>query len=227
MINFEKILLAFFDIQGYSDFVSNNSYADCIEKTEELLKTVKKDAGDSHLFDIRLKCWILSDPIIVIPDINTRPLDMPAIDFFISICSGLMARGLRAGLPLRGALGAGNFYKNDDIIVSSALIDAARYEKEQNWLGAVITPAALSLINEVCPAFEKEYQTLHNFGRFLDKGKIPWKTRKHSHVNDIPKPEYGFYIKPALPIRDWKRYLPKYFKIDDKIEASDRLYNGI
>lgn len=226
MINADRILLAFFDIQAYSSFIDNNSKNDCLTKAENLFKYIKKDVGDSHILDIRLRHWIFSDSIIMIPDIETRSLDIAVIDFLIAMCSVLMFRGIRAGLPLRGAIGTGYFYKNDDIIVSSALVDAAAYEKEQNWLGAVITPSALSLINEIHPGFENEYKSLLNFGRFLDNDKIPWTESKHKHGPEILKPEYSFYIKPAISLTNWREYLPAYFKIDSKIAASDILYGA-
>ena len=225
-INTDKILLAFFDIQAYSAFVGKNSKNYCLEKAENLFKYIKKDVGYSHILDIRLRHWIFSDSIIMIPDVETHSLDIAVIDFLIAMCSGLMSRGILAGLPLRGAIGTGYFYKNDDIIVSSALVDAATYEKEQNWLGAVITPSALSLINEIHPGFENEYKSLLNFGRFLDKGKIPWTDSKHKHGLDILKPEYSFYIKPTISFTNWREYLPDYFKIDSKVSASDLLYGA-
>lgn len=224
-INIDKILLAFFDIQAYSDFVRKNPKNHCLEKAENLFKDIKKDMGGSHILDIRLRHWIFSDSIIMIPDVETHPLDIAVIDFLIAMCSGLMFRGILEGLPLRGAIGTGYFYKNDDIIVSSALVDAATYEKEQNWLGAVITPSALSLINEIHPGFENEYKSLLNFGRFLDKGKIPWTNSKHEP--DIPKPEYSFYVKPIkLYNTNWRKRLPDYFEINSKVSASDLLYGA-
>ncbi len=221
-LNTDKVLLAFFDIHAYSDFIRNNTKAACLEKAENLFKDIKNDVGDSHVLDIGLKHWIFSDSIIMISDVESRALDIAAIDFLITMSSVLMFRGIRAGLPLRGAIGTGYFYKNDDIIISSALVDAATYEKEQNWYGAVVTPTALTLINEICPGFESEYKTLLNFDRFLDKGKIPWKDSKHGKT--IPKPEHSFYVKPARSIAKWREYLPDYIEKDNKVEASDILY---
>ncbi len=224
-INTDKIILAYFDIQAYSSFISNNSKEGCIKKTKDLLDIVKKDLR-SFILNIKVKHWILSDSIIIIPDIENRPLDISTIDFLVTMSSGLMFRGAWAGLPLRGALGAGYFYKDNDIIISSALVDAATYEKEQNWYGAVITPTALTLIREIYPSFENEYKTLLNFERFLDKGKIPWTDSKHKHGKAIHKPEHSFYIKPAMPLTDWRKYLPDYIEINKKVEASDFLYGA-
>lgn len=227
-LNLDKILLAFFDIQAYSTFIRKiNSQLVCVKQAKKLLMKIQKDVNNSFFLDMHLKQWILSDSIIVIPDIEKHSLDIGLIDFFISMCSLLMVRGLREGLPLRGAIGTGYFYKEDDIIVSSALVDAAMYEKEQNWLGAVITPAAMDVINDICPAFESRYKTLLNFGRHLDIGEIPWKNSTNpNHGKDIPKPENGFYIKPNMADPDWRRHLPSYFENDDKVKWSDRLYGA-
>ena len=221
-INIDKTLLAFFDIQAYSAFISNNSKDHCIEVSEALFKNIKRDSG-SFMCDIKLRHWIYSDSIILIPDTEARVLDIPSIDFFISICSVLMFRGLRAGLPLRGAIGAGYFYKNNDVIIGTALVDATTYEKEQNWLGAVITPAALSLIKKFHPSFDKKYADILNFGRFLNRGRIPWK-KPYEKEKGISKPRNCFYIKPTMPDPNWRKYLPAHYNDDIKIQESDILY---
>jgi hypothetical protein len=249
-INEDKIILAYFDIQAYSSFVGSNSKADCVNKTKDLLDVVKRDLQSRNL-ENKVRHWILSDSIIIIPDIESCKLDISAIDFLVTMSSCLLYRGVSKGLLLRGAVGAGYFYKDDDIVVSSALVDAAAYEKEQNWYGAVITPTALKLINEIYPGFENEYKTLHNFDRFLAKGNIPWKdSKQHSphyrhkilqkscalrrlagrthskaiHGKELLKPQQSFYIKPARRLANWRKYLPTYIEINCKVQNSDFLY---
>ncbi len=223
IINIDKIPLAFFDIQAYSTFIQKNSKDECIKKTEDLLQTVKRDAG-SFIQGYKVNHWILSDSIIVIPDLDERPLDLYSIDFLFLICSDLLYRGLKASLPLRGAIGSGYFYKNNDVIVSSALVDAARHEKEQNWLGAVITSSALSLMTELRPTFMNEYASLYNFGRTIRYGSVPWKISKNNPESSQHPHEFDFYIKPINSVPNWRQYLPAHFRIDDKVASSDCLY---
>jgi hypothetical protein len=48
----------------------------------------------------------------------------------------------RIFLPLRGAISHGEFYADSarDIYFGKAFLDAMRWEKEQNWIGAILTP---------------------------------------------------------------------------------------
>jgi hypothetical protein len=136
-------------------------------------------------------------------------------------------------IPLRGAVGGGYFYKDGEIIVSSALVDAARYEKEQDWLGAVLTPNALELI-EKAKKLQNPYPidfSSVRFNSYVRYGKIPWKPAEKQP--DLPRPEETYYIKPfKMPYYkaqgdNWptwaKENLPG-FNSPEKIENSHCLY---
>ncbi len=70
------------------------------------------------------------------------------IKWFLATCSMIMRLSMMSHFPLRGAIGGGDFYKDGEIIVSSALVDAHDHEIKQDWLGAVLTPSALKLIEK-------------------------------------------------------------------------------
>ena len=111
-------------------------------------------------------------------------------------------------------------------MVSSALVDAARYEKEQNWLGAVLTPKAYKLIEQAKEREIKEKGKTDvdfTFKPFIRFGSIPWKMTG----SDIEKPPECYYIKPFhMADKDWaSNHLPDYFKDKEgKIEKSYCLY---
>lgn len=127
---------------------------------------------------------------------------------------------MRHNLPLRGALGGGDFYQNGEIIVSAGLVDAVMYEKKQNWLGAVLTPEAIYTINATESKYKGEFDidlSLGRFPQFVRKGQIPWKSGEY-------KQEY-YYIKPSMTDKAWRNLLPHYFeKTDTKLDNSDSLY---
>jgi hypothetical protein len=145
----------------------------------------------------------------------------------------IMRTSMRNGFPLRGAIGGGDFYKDGEIMVSSGLIDAVKYEKEQDWFGAVLTPKALQVI-EGAKQYEITHKGLTNidfsssdFISCVRYGVIPWKpTSKYAKEAGSRQ---MYYIKPYMADIDdknWeKNYLPQYFKdISSKIKNSHCLY---
>lgn len=151
-----------------------------------------------------------------------------SIAFFFATCSMIMADAIKQGFPLRGAVGGGDFFKDGEVMVSSALVDAARYEKEQNWLGAVLTPAAKALVEqakEVEIKFKDKTDIaflLDTFKPYIKFGKIPWK----KNGNNITKPQEWYYIKPYnIADENWVSHLPIYFNNnEEKIKNSHCLY---
>lgn len=212
LVYIKETLVAFFDIYAYSAFIEKNPMDKCILEVGGLFKKIKKDAYSFHQ-DIKLKHWILSDSIIVTPDISSYPLKRESIDLFLMISSALMYRGMRNGFPLRGAIGGGGFYKDGEIIVSSALVDACKYEKKQNWFGTVITPNAMNIINKYDPGFTSEFDKVDNLRKYVRKGVIPWKEK----TLELPK-ELFYIISHKLFTKDWTEYLPDYLRSKKKLE---------
>lgn len=186
----KETIVAFFDIYGFSAFIEKNSTEHCILELEKFLETVRRDAnsklavGDGE--DIKFKIEIFSDSIIFKLDTF---LDESSIDFFLLVCSLLMFRGIKNGFPLRGAIGGGSFYKKDDVLISSALMDAVKFEKAQDWFGTAITPKALKIIKDKYPIFASEVIEVVKYGA------IPWKDEVESERPDfLCKSEDFFYI---------------------------------
>jgi hypothetical protein len=212
LVIYHNTLVGFFDIQAYSDFIKKTSFKDAIWKINGLISEVKANAN-TDIFGVKLNCWILSDSIILVVDTERCCLFAGSIEWFLGTCSMIMANAMIHHFPLRGAIGGGDFFKDGEVMVSSALVDAARYEKEQNWLGAVLTPKAYDLVKDLLEDRHKP---------FIRYGKIPWK-----EGNNIVKPHEWYYIKPFefdTPEKNWSQYLPDYFKDERKIENSRCLY---
>lgn len=188
----KETIIAFFDIYGFSTFIEDEkkSMEDKISALEKFLERVKNDArsmlGNTDGEDVKFKIEIFSDSIIFKLDTY---LDETSIDFFLLICSVLMFRGIRAGFPLRGAIGGGSYYKKNDVLVSSALVDAVKFEKVQDWFGTVITPKALKIIKDKYPVFESEVIEVVKYGT------IPWKDDFESKkLDSLCKTDEFFHI---------------------------------
>lgn len=224
---YQNTLVAYFDIQAYSNFIDDTRFEDSIWRTSKLIKEIKSWTK-TDMGDVKLNRWILSDSIIIVIDTERSPLFSGSIATLLGTCSYMMASAMRDRFPLRGAIGGGDFLKDGELLVSSALVDAARYEKIQNWFGAVLTPSAVELIAHADQE-EIKRKRRNNIDSFLDNnqficyGNIPWKN--NSNIENRNHPHY--YIKPHMNEKDWVRnYIPEYFEDrDGKIKKSDILYN--
>jgi hypothetical protein len=230
LIYYQETLVGFFDIIGYSSFIDGNTIEQAIQRVSHFLNEAINFAK-TDILAVKIDHWILSDSIIIVVDTNRNPLFEGSLEMFLGICSMVMRYGMQHGFPLRGAIGGGDFYKDGEVMVSSALVDAARYEKEQEWLGAVLTPKALAMVEKA-----KEFEIRHKekslidfssdrFMHYVRYGMIQWK-RNESHIE---KPDKTYYIKPFdMAEVDWvSKYLPDHFnklKKSEMIENSHCLY---
>jgi hypothetical protein len=235
IVYYQNTLVGFFDIQAYSAFIEHTGMAEAVKKITHCFQAIIGTAT-TEILAVKFDRWILSDSIIVVVDTNRHPLFAGSLSWFLQTCSMIMQISMTNGFPLRGAIGGGDFYKDGEIMVSSALVDAATYEKQQDWLGAVLTPCALEMIEKA-----KKYEIMREGKTKIDfssndinfcvrYGVIPWKpTSNYAKREDSHQ---MYYIKPCMAdITDeakhnWaSTFLPPYFKAPLKIENSHRLYS--
>ncbi len=221
IVYYQDTLVGFFDIIGYSSFIEKTSIEEAILKISGVLNGIR-DFARADIWAVKLDRWIFSDTVIIVVDTTRHPLFCGSLEVFLATCSAIMADSMKAGFPLRGAIGGGDFYKDGEVMVSSALVDAARYEKKQEWLGAVLTPKAVEVIekakdlqNKLRPENPIDFDS-EKFNHYIRYGKIPWK-------EEVIK---TYYIKPYdFGDEDWaEKYLPKYFDGKEKIKNSHDLY---
>lgn len=228
---FENTLVALFDIQGYSAFVSSTPRENVISKTKKLYDFAQS-ISSTDFYDVKTKFWILSDTIIITIDTKRAPLYFGSAKVFVQTCSSFLYESLRfCSLPVRGAIGFGYFYfdehrgKNDfgdsSFIVGDALVDAATYEKQQNWLGAMFTPSAVTALSGITSNEDgKNILDCSKMDKVVSKGEIPLRNGKT---------EKGYYLLPFkgnVQSLNWRSFLPSYFKDDNgKLANSDCLYS--
>lgn len=225
IVYYQDTLVGFFDIQGYKSFLDSSEFDECIRRLEPFIHSLA--ISDTDMQGLKLDHWILSDSIVVVIDTNRSSLNLQSLQLFFYKCSQIMATAMENGFPLRGAIGGGDFYKDAELMVSTALVDAAKYEKVQNWLGAVITPTAFKLMEQARERADDEMPIAPSCGSFprqIRDGNIPWKPCKENEAKLIKLPSM-YYIKPCMANDNWRNHLPDYFKIDDKVSNSDILYS--
>lgn len=217
----KNTLVGFFDIMGYSNFIESPvpDFQTKINKIKRLFD-INKSTCDTDMLAVKLHSWVLSDSLIVVVDTDRHPLFNGSINVLLYTCSAILNETMSiSNMPVRGAIGGGDFYKSDDLLISSALVDAANFEKKQDWLGAVLTPKAKTMIENHSSNFFTD--TKSDIKSVLKYGPVPM---KHGVYQDM------HYIHPITGrgnpnwIRDW---LPDYFDPNSsKIKNSDVLYGA-
>jgi hypothetical protein len=232
LVYYQDTLVGFFDIQAYSEYINKTNIEQAIQKIGNFISRVRSSA-DTDALAVKIDHWILSDSVIIVVDTNRFPLFFGSLEVFFGACSMIMYDAITTGFPVRGAVGGGDFYKDGEMMVSSALVDAALYEKEQNWLGAVLTPMAVKLV-EKAKAYEIKIKGKTNidlssdqFKPYIRYGAIPWKQNDHLiQKPSVQKPSEAYFIKPFnMADKDWAiKYLPLHFADKAKIDKSNCLY---
>lgn len=227
LVYYQDTLVGFFDIQAYSYFIKETKIEEAIQRISLFFSNTRSTAR-TDILAVKLDHWILSDSIILVVDTNRHPLFAGSLEVFLGTCSMIMQDAMKHGFPLRGAIGGGDFYKDGEIMVSSGLVDAALYEKAQDWLGAVLTPKALQIV-EKAKEFEIRRKgetridfSVEKFKHFVRYGVIPWKP----DGRHVKMPHETYYIKPFQMVdKNWaSKYLPNYFEDTSKINNSHCLY---
>jgi hypothetical protein len=136
ILGFQNMLLDFNkQHQGHLDVFVQVYYHDVIEALRESGEYYPNEVSitwfsDSFLFfshDDTLKSFVL--------------IEQEAGHFFW--------RAICMGMPLRGALGFGEFYGdlNSSTFLGPALIDAYHYAEHQDWLGFIVAPSAYNRLD--------------------------------------------------------------------------------
>lgn len=172
----QRVLLAFFDVLGFSDRVANGeapalyrTYVD-LAKRLSLLRTTtysqwlpRANPGDPLDLDSLLASLQSGQPIEWVPAARIRNSETDGLSTlhfsdtlifwsvddplhhgeFIDVVIDFFCHALASGLPLRGALAAGDLIYDTDnsIIIGGALVEAAKAESAQAWCGVGLGPS--------------------------------------------------------------------------------------
>jgi len=172
---FQKRWISYFDLLGFSNLVQTNGELSVFNTiTTAIEEFGRKRNPNGHFVE---RVWFSDSFILYSQGASERdfsPLEQISRHFFLSL--------IQKEIPVRGALACGEAYadKDNNILFGKALLEAYKYAENQDWIGLILTPAAVQRMEEIgLPASERPYYA---------KWPIPYKKCKQ-----------GFRFPPELP----------------------------
>lgn len=155
-----KSFVAFFDILGFKDLVSNNSHEelfeiydfalyDTLKSMIPILKTVYGFFPQLGTKEIdTLEIYIISDSIIIVQkDTSTK-----GFLYLLAVSRIILSSAMGGGIPLRGGISVGevSVIKNEygTTILGKGLTKAYEIESNQSWSGAIVSKECFDFLKE-------------------------------------------------------------------------------
>ena len=192
---YTRKFIAYLDILGFKDLVSNNSHERVCSLYEKLFatmttiaisggKTILVNDGDKQhaTYDssnIKVNSLIISDSVVIWTDDNS----MKSFVDIIAVLRHLLNYSLKMGLPLRGSLVEGNLDKINQTFQSSkdnsqitliglGLVKAYVFESEQEWSGCIIENECIDLYNSNVEKNKAELKDIATLEYLVEKNLI-------------------------------------------------------
>lgn len=157
--------IALFDILGFSKLVETIGIKGVKKKYDRLMKIVTASAGQKSTVKVKLKKNLYFPAFSFVPIkhayfsdtiILWAPTNPEHFSAFLSRCTDLMCESIKIGLPLRGAVSCGQaiMYPESNKFIGNAIIEAARMESRQAWIG--VTLCSSIFLNNLFPEIDEE-----------------------------------------------------------------------
>jgi hypothetical protein len=136
--------VASFDILGFKDLarVEHGTFrASVIQKCHEHALRDLERSGQGVLPAGIDYSWVSDTFILFTSDDSSKSFAV-----MLRTAKSFFENCLEAGMPVRGAISVGSFVRSHDnrVLISSAFIDAFEIGERQNWLGLLLSPAAIA-----------------------------------------------------------------------------------
>jgi hypothetical protein len=221
-------MVALMDILGFSrrleDRGLDQAYADyrslvdrvLVKEPMRCVGTTQVPGKAGHfpmLFSADIRYCYFSDTLL---------LWMPLTKFypgpFLQRCADLVCEALLIGVPMRGAVSLGNgfMHKKSGTYLGEAIVEAARLEAAQNWIGVCLAPSATweGFMSEVSPTQLMEYAIPIKEGReeLASPIALDWPRRwRETQTTSLaeclnlmkPNDSTRIYYENALAFSEW------------------------
>lgn len=173
----KEIVLAFFDILGSSKRLMNNEYQKVYEFYQYMVKLCSEtevplshpgfwnNAPDKEILILHpMHHAFFSDTFILWVEYNE--FLQPRMGGFYEKCSNIFIESIKKGIPLRGSIarGAAIMDEENKLFLGKPLVEAAKAETAQQWLGIGITKSCEDI-------YPTEARYLFPFCEHIKEGK--------------------------------------------------------
>lgn len=129
--------VATLDVLGFSELLYREGYA---QKLQLYLDTINDVIRPTH---VKVECVVFSDSIVLT---STGGSD-DSFRGLVSACSATIYELLRCGMPVRGAVAFGRYWRETSggsvFLAGRPIVEAYRCERGQKWVGVILCPSVL------------------------------------------------------------------------------------
>jgi hypothetical protein len=200
--------VAFLDVLGFTNFILDGESFGSVY--QEYVNIIKKATASDDLDYV-----LFSDSIIITADSTSYPALYNMCSAVSDISYNLL---VDHNVPLCGCISCGSFENQLDgrnsIITGAPLVDAIHFEKQQNWIGVMLSPSVLKekkgLKELIHPAQTKVMSNMDvlKWGSVLVESNIPFHESEYRGFAVIPrKMETNSRVKTVEDIQEYSRKL--------------------
>jgi len=172
------MMFAYCDVLGFRQRMS--AEADLAKLSAICLEVLEPPERDVDRQSIKYRMF--GDSLFLI--VQNRALEQQLVEL-IKFLRSMLARSIRVGLPIRGAVSYGPVRWEKTLILGSALVESVETAERQEWIGVVAAPSVSAMVHD-----------------------LPVAVRQHLVRYQVPvKPKdlwLGWAVKPS---GDWEREL--------------------
>jgi hypothetical protein len=214
MVQSEKYI-AFLDILGFKDLVTNNSHSDLVRKIQNLLlpsiehslsngkrKIVDRNGVATSIADIdeiKIHSLTISDSIMFWTD----DCSLGSFMQIALVVRNTLESGFYTGLPMRGAISLGdlsftnltfgdktsNFHS---LLIGRGLVEAYKLENKQEWAGCIVDECCIKKVIELEPGMKVDSDWFLS-KKLIIKYEAPYKggnSKKEYVIRWLKEPQY-------------------------------------
>jgi len=216
-------LFALFDVLGFEALHSEIGTTNLYHIYKELIDKVtskdrfstfqtfnQPDVAWTMIGSMPLRYHYFSDTIIL-----WTPLLPEFISPFCARCADIICESILMGLPVRGAISSGNaiLNKNKGVFLGFPIIEAARVESQQNWIGVSFCPSStethfqLSLHPDLLiQNYIEHYKSSNGFNKYVSLMTLDWAKRARERKLDDKIIQQLQKLKSKTPIDKQEYY---------------------
>lgn len=219
--------LAFFDILGFKNLIQNNDLDKVLSLMKESFLPVLKFTNKIYtenglpLSEQLVNYLQFSDSIVFYTEGSLKE----EFARLIHVAKVFIYSCLVTGIPVRGSITHGEFYKENDLFFGKALVEAYEKGEAQQWVGAFINQNCVNYAEEHFPGsidflLEKGYLVIGDIpvknGVINEQYIINWANEDFLNIIRTPQSIRLFFVN-----MDVEKYLEKNkLSTGDKIDLS-------